>query len=72
MNNLFNDDSSVITHFQYMLLGLNPSACSSGLFFFLLLMARPSKVGFSVVEMRISKTVIKEIDQSQKREEGGS
>jgi len=39
--------------------------------FFLLFIARPSKVGFSVGEMRISKTVIKEIDQNQMWGEGG-
>lgn len=33
VNNSFSDDSTVVTHFPYKLLGLNPPAFSSGLFF---------------------------------------
>lgn len=33
VNNSFDDSSSVVTHFPYELLGLDPPAYSSGLFF---------------------------------------
>lgn len=34
VNNSFDDDSTVVTHFPYKLLGLEPPAHSPGLFFF--------------------------------------
>lgn len=69
MNNSFND-RTVIAHFQDI--GIESLYMFFWIMFCLLLMARSSEVYFSVVEMRISKTVIEEIDQNQKKREGGS